>query len=316
MTFNLTVAQNFVVRRTPGSLNVLVARLLVPGGPWPGHYGLEAVAFAAREAMMPSWFPQRGTDHQLVTFAETMAVSAAFQQGHGTVIFPELLAVSERPRAQGFGIVLVDRLARLYIDHVVPPARALGWLGPQGEHRPSELREIAFHAHEWGHRAVDDSYTTSVTRHHRRLLAVVSEITADLTALDMLLGASHTLAPEVARTLILDRVLRDAWLPRPYAHVASIVGRHLLQFLSRVGVISDGPYGPLLDLEPAAAALASELTRIDDVYRAGNRGDDDAMVRYLVGYGWSVKNGRGMTLASPEPIVEQLKELAHLPKHH
>ena len=42
-----TVANHFRVR-TGGAVSVLVARLVVPGGPWPGHYGLETAVFAAR----------------------------------------------------------------------------------------------------------------------------------------------------------------------------------------------------------------------------------------------------------------------------
>jgi hypothetical protein len=51
-----SVAQHFATQ-VPPEVNLLVARLTVPGGPWPGHFGLEAILFRASEASMPEWFP-------------------------------------------------------------------------------------------------------------------------------------------------------------------------------------------------------------------------------------------------------------------
>src|ERR1700704_6105635 len=52
-----TVARRFAVRSQVGSVNVLVGRMLVPGGPWPGHFGLEAAVFSTQPTVMPSWYP-------------------------------------------------------------------------------------------------------------------------------------------------------------------------------------------------------------------------------------------------------------------
>lgn len=300
------VAREFTVVPAAGHLNVLVARMLVPGGPWPGHRGIEAVVFHSRSSRMPDWFPHLENNQEVVTFAETVVSSAALRGGHGHVIFPELLAISGPLESQRFGIVLVDHLANLYQAHAVPIAVELGWLTPDETKNAGDLRTLAFHAHEWGHRAMDDGYSENVANHRRRLLAVTSEITADVAALNMLSGSTHPLAPEVARALVLDRILRDAWLVRWEAHVASIVGRLLMQFLVRVGALS-APSGCLaLDLAAARHAFASEMATLGRAYRASNRGDDDPAVRYFAENGWTV-TANGISLSSSDPVIEQVE---------
>ncbi|HVO53366.1 MAG TPA: hypothetical protein VMT37_03035 [Solirubrobacterales bacterium] len=304
-----TVARDFTVLSGVGQLNVLVARMLVPGSPWPGHRGMEAVVFRSRSSRTPNWFPEHETSHDVVTFADTVASSAALRNGHGHVIFPELLAVSEPLETQRFGIVLADHLAYLYRTHTLPVAAALGWLNPSDARDPGELRTIAFHAHEWGHRATDEGYAENVSRHRRRLLAVVSEVTADVAALQMLAASSHPLAPRVARALVFDRILRDAWLARWEAHVASIVGRVLLQFLIRSGALTELPEGLTLELAAAHGSLEPELAALHRTYRASNRGDDTAAIRYFAENGWTLDRS-GISLSSAEPVLEQLQHRA------
>jgi|HubBroStandDraft_3_1064219.scaffolds.fasta_scaffold60951_1 hypothetical protein len=297
-----TVARRFAATSQAGSVNVLVGRMLVPGGPWPGHFGLEAAVFSTQPTMMPSWYPPVPVGGGMLTFAESIALSAAFRRGHGSVIFPEFLAVSEPPNVQSFGVILVDRLVGLYIEHVLPVARTLEWLTPGEDSRTPELRELAFHAHEWGHRAVDSKYSENVTGHRPRLLAALSEVAADIAALNMLIRASHWLAPSVAKTLVLDRVLREAWFPRAETRVSGVVARQLLQFLARGKIIRQTSQGLELDLEFASVAIASELKIVNDVYRAANGGDARAIDNYFRNYGWSVQDGRA-SLQDPEPII-------------
>jgi hypothetical protein len=299
------VATGFIVAPADGHPNVLVARMLVPGGPWPGHRGIEAVVFRSRSSRMPTWFPDLGGEEEMVTFAETVASSAALRSGHGHVIFPELLAVSKPLAAQRFGIVLVDHLANLYRAHAVPMAAELGWLVADEAADDGDLRMLAFQAHEWGHRAMDDGYAENVPRHRRRLLAVVSEIVADVAALEMLFAAAHPLAPDVARALVLDRILREAWLSRWESHVASIVGRLLIQILSRAGALSERSGALILDLDAARDSLGFELALLGRAYRASNRGDDAAAIRYLAENGWTVQ-ADGIAPVDPMPVVEQL----------
>jgi hypothetical protein len=302
------VARGFTVAPVDGPPNVLVARMLVPGGPWPGHRGIEAVVFRSRSSRLPTWFPDLGGEEEMVAFAETVASSAALRSGHGHVIFPELLAVSEPLAAQRFGIVLVDHLANLYRAHAVPIAVELGWLVADETADDDDLRTLAFQAHEWGHRAMDDGYSENVPRHRRRLLAIVSEITADVAALEMLSAASHPLAPDAARALVLDRILREAWLARWEAHVASNVGRLLIQLLSRAGALSEQSGALVLDLDAGQDSLASELALLDRAYRASNRGDDAPAIKYLAENGWAV-DANGISPIDSMPIVEQLGRL-------
>jgi hypothetical protein len=299
------VAAGFEVAPVDGHPNVLVARMLVPGGPWPGHRGIEAVVFRSRSSRMPTWFPALAEEEEIVTFAETVASSAALRSGHGHVIFPELLAVSQPLAAQRFGIVLVDHLANLYRAHAVPMAVELGWLAAGATADDGDLRTLAFQAHEWGHRAMDDGYSENVPRHRRRLLAIVSEISADVAALEMLFAAAEPLAPDIARALVLDRILREAWLPRWEAHVASIVGRLHIQLLARAGALSERSGALVLDLEAARDSLGFELELLGRAYRASNRGDDAPAIRYLAENGWAVK-ADGISPIGTTPIVEQL----------
>jgi hypothetical protein len=301
------VASEFTVVPGDGQLNVLVARMLVPGSPWPGHRGMEAVVFRSRSSRMPAWFPEIESGHDVVTLAETVASSAALRDGHGHVVFPELLVVSEPPDFQRFGIVLVDHLADLYRARTLPVAAALGWVNPDDIRDARELRTIAFHAHEWGHRATDDGFAENVSRHRRRLLAVIGELTADIAALQMLAASVHPLASRVAQALVLDRILRDAWLPRWEAHVASIVGRLLSQFLARAGALAATPDGPTLELAAALDAFESELKALHLAYQASNQGNDSAAVRYFAENGWAVE-GIGISLSSPDPMLEHFED--------
>ena len=90
--------------------------------------------FEAREPVVPGWYPRGdgGAEEHPLTFARAIAASAALRDGHGSVIFPELLATSG-PRGTG-GIVLVDRLERLYNEYVSPAGGPPG-LGARGERR-------------------------------------------------------------------------------------------------------------------------------------------------------------------------------------
>jgi hypothetical protein len=292
----------------PGSVNVIVARLLVPGSPWPGHYGLEAVVFVARASLSPDWFPKAEIP---LTFAETLAASAAFERGHGSVIFPELLATSKGPASQEWGLVFVDRLARLFVEHVLPLLERLGipWSADEGDVR--DLRQLAFQSHEWGHRSTDPAYAEAVTGHRQRLPALLSEITADVAALSMLEALGQDQPAAVARVLLFDRVFRDALLERAESHVAGMVGLHLAQIMARAGRLVDGE-PPTIETEPSPGFWKTELKRLIRIYRLTSRGQTDAARDYLSQYGWELE-GQQLTLPQPDPVLEHLRDLTRLP---
>ncbi|MGH8902776.1 MAG: hypothetical protein ACRDYA_14135 [Egibacteraceae bacterium] len=65
---------------TSPARNLFVARMTVPGEPWPGHFGLEAIAFDAFRVGFPAWFPDIETDYSL-DFADIVTASNAFMRG-------------------------------------------------------------------------------------------------------------------------------------------------------------------------------------------------------------------------------------------
>ncbi|MDQ3761099.1 MAG: hypothetical protein M3460_05185 [Actinomycetota bacterium] len=118
-----------------------------------GHFGLEAVAFTAFPARMPTAFPAVAAKVGL-HFGQILAASRAFREGSGAVLFPEQLAVRTRPNRQAFGVVFLDKLVELFRARVLPVLddHAL----PMADRSPQvlrDLRRLAFLAHEWGHQA-------------------------------------------------------------------------------------------------------------------------------------------------------------------
>jgi hypothetical protein len=233
-------------RFTPAAgVSVLVARMTVPGGPWPGRFGLEALAFTTRPAVMPGWFP--AAPESGLHFGEMVAASRAFRDGAGAVLFPEQLAVAVRPVSQAFGVVFVGRL---------------------------------------GHQAAL-GFETAAAR-QRRLAAVIAELHADLDALVMLADSGDARAAAVARVLVADRIVREAWLRRSHAQVDAIAARQLLVLLARAGaayLTEDQLLG--LDLDAARQAAVDELSRVREVERDCVGGLAPAR-DYLAASGWTV----------------------------
>ncbi|MFI1991792.1 hypothetical protein [Actinoplanes sp. NPDC020271] len=310
------VCSDFTVMADDASVNLVVARMTVPGGPWPGHFGLEAVAFRAAPARTPDWFPPLAVAHPLC-FGVPLAASRGFAEGGGAVLFPEQLSVVNRPSGQAFGVVFLPKLAALFTTHVLPVIDAAGAgfdLSDRAE--LEEMRAVAFAAHEWGHNAGAPIEQTTVTR-RRRFAAVLSELHADLAALEMLLsGRYHSVARPAAWLLVADRVVREAWLPRPYAQVDAIAARHLLQMLATAGALSFGRAGLRIELGPVADAAQSELGHVAEVLAACRSGDLQPAVEYLDSCGWHIKDtdcwldlganlGAALTRHSPASAAQQ-----------
>lgn len=288
------VASRFQVR-SDGALNALVARMTVPGGPWPGHYGLEAVVFTARDAVMADWFPPLPEPYAL-HFGDVKGESKGFAAGSGAVLFPEQLSVTTRPSTQAFGVVFLAKLADLFSVHVMRRVRRGALVAPGlPPDFPSadvlHLRETAFLAHEWGHAEIAVPGPTVVAR-RRRMIAVISEIQADTAALAMLARTRHCEAEAVASALILDRVIREAWLHNAPSQVDSIAARHLLHLLAEAGALGLRNGVPYLDVSAAWAGAEEETARLREV-EAACAYDDDAPAReYLYAHGWSIDKDR------------------------
>ncbi|MEU8656145.1 hypothetical protein [Actinoplanes philippinensis] len=284
------VCRDLTISPDDASINLVVARMTVPGGPWPGHFGLEAVAFRATPARTPDWFPPLAKAHPLC-FGVPLAASRGFAEGGGAVLFPEQLSVVSRPTGQAFGVVFLPKLAALFTAHVLPVIDAArAGFDPGDRTELEEMRAVAFAAHEWGHNVGAPIEQTTVTR-RRRFAAVLSELHADLAALKMLWsGRHHPVALPAAWLLVADRVVREAWLPRPYAQVDAIAARHLLRMLATAGALSFGSAGLRIDLGSVAQAVQSEVGQVAEVLAACRSGDLQPAVEYLDSSGWHIKN--------------------------
>lgn len=298
-----------------GDLNALIARMTVPGGPWPGHYGLEALAFTATPVTFPDWFPHTGAV-STIHFGEVVATSNGFARGQGAVLFPELLSVRARGRGQAFGVVFLDRLIQLFADRVAPVLRSLQ--GPvYHDHDSRATRALAFAAHEWGHLSGPIDYEATVLARRQRPVAIISELHADLSALAMLttIGSQDALA--AAQTLLFDRIIREAWLPRAHAQVDSIAARHLLTLLQGTNFLSVETTAAQLHLDRAWPRLIAECERVREVEIRCADGDVAPAQQYLTGFGWQVDD-RGcyrqtdMDHASAELQQRSLDQLARL----
>jgi hypothetical protein len=283
-----TVCRDLTVAADGASINLAIARMTVPGGPWPGHFGLEAVAFQAVPAQVPAWFPPVAAAHGLC-FGTLLAASRGFADGGAAVLFPEQLSVVNRPAGQAFGVVFLPKLSALFAAHVLPvlDAARLGF-DPCDRAVLEAVRATAFAAHEWGHNVGAEIEQTTVTR-RRRFAAVLSELHADLAALAMLLtDSSAPLAEPAARVLVVDRVVREAWLPRPHAQVDAIAGRHLLRLLAAAGALSFGAAGLQVDLGAVLHATGGHLEQVAGVLAACQRGDLQPAADYLTTTGWRI----------------------------
>ncbi|MFC5725046.1 hypothetical protein ACFP1Z_33390 [Streptomyces gamaensis] len=292
--------------------NVLVARMVVPGGPWPGHYGLEAVAFTAERAVMPGSFPSCEDRGQALAFGRIVAASKAYtaRASGGAVLFPEQLAVTSRPARQSFGVVFLDRLTALFRDRVLPLIDDRH----EGMHAfpLRKLRQLAFLAHEWGHRQGPGAELTIPSR-GRRLAAVIAELRADLEALAMLETCSEAWAPWAASVLIADRIAREAWLRRPQAQVDAIAARHLLALLLRHRAVSlTSGHRIVLHLDQATVFLHEELETVRRVAEELSAGEAGAVGRYLAGCGWAITDGATCYRELEQPIARYLGYQASL----
>jgi hypothetical protein len=281
------IVERLRIRSGPHGINLIVARMTVPGGPWPGHFGLEAVIFSASDAQMPTWFPPM-TGLQPLHLADTLMMSDGFSKGHGTVLFPELLATRNMPQRQRFGVVFIDRLVNAYAMRVRPLVIELRISSSlNSSSLPLRaIRQIAFLAHEWGHYSGHVPYQDVIAARRRRDWAVISELHADLAALVMLLRQPHPMAAPAAEILILDRVLRDAWLPRAEAQVNGVAARYLLLILESIGCLVQVTNGVQIRLHDALDVVSEQLTQVQFVDES--RVDDFAEKAelYFVRHGW------------------------------
>ncbi len=214
-------------------------------------------------------------------------------------LFPEQFAVQQRSARQAFGAVFLEKLATLFHDYVLPvlapadlaisataPEDAAAESEPEPELR--EFRRLAFLAHEWGHLAGAAAEQAVRARGHR-LVAVASELHADLAALKMLAACAAPWAEPVALVLVADRIVREAWLRRSYAQVDAIAARQLLTLLTMAGAARLGPGGRLeLELRAAKHAVAEELGRVREVERACCAHGPEPARDYLQANGWTL----------------------------
>jgi hypothetical protein len=286
-----SVAQHFTTQVAP-AVNLLVARLTVPGGPWPGHFGLEAILFRASQACMPEWFPPTPMPFPL-HFCEVLAATNGFLKGQGGVMFPELLSRTEPIDRQVFGLVFIDRLTGLYLQRVVPVRNAVNLRAEDLGGDPAILRrrrQVAFMAHEWGHLTEPMPYGLTV-RASRRPMAIIGELHADLAAIDMLARHSTDEAMATADCLVLDRIAREAWLPRARSQVNSVAARQLLLLLREGGAFQPIGDGYELRLDKALPRLRDELGIVKAMESASSRGPGSAE-DYLSKQGWVLSDNR------------------------
>jgi hypothetical protein len=286
-----TVAQQFAAKATP-AVNLLVARMTVPGGPWPGHFGLEAILFTAFEARMPPWFPSITMPFPL-HFGTVLAATDGFLKGQGGVMFPELLSRAWPIDKQAFGLVFIDKLTSLYLQRVVPVREAVNLhAGDLGLDRATvrRLRQVAFMAHEWGHLNEPAPYGLTVGA-SRRSMAIIGELHADLAAIDMLACQATNEATAAADCLVLDRIAREAWLPRARSQVNSVAARQLLLLLHEGGAFQPTVGGYQLCLGEALPGLRRELAVIKAMGAASERGPGSAE-DYLSKHGWALSDNR------------------------
>ena len=178
---------------------------------------------------MPEWFPPTPMPFPL-HFCEVLAATNGFLKGQGGVMFPELLSRTEPIDKQAFGLVFIDRLTGLYLQRVVPVRKAVNLHADDlaGDHAIlRRRRQVAFMAHEWGHLNEPMPYGLTA-RASRRPMAIIGELHADLAAIDMLARQSTSKATATADCLVLDRIAREAWLPRARSQVNSVAARQLL----------------------------------------------------------------------------------------
>lgn len=279
------LARHFTTR--PDELNVLVGRMVVPGGPRPGQFRLEAVAFTSEPAVMPSEFPA-ACRTGILNFGQIITGTQGYTAGSGTVAFPEQLAVRERPPGQAYGVVFADKLTDLFLPVLsLLDQETLSVLG-SAPHSLAEIRRHAFLAHEWGHEQGRRPEQTVVAR-RRRLIAVMAELHADLEALVMLSDLATPLATAAATVLIADRIAREAWLPRPFAQVDAIAARQLLDLLLCAGVVAFAPSGRVrLDLVGALQCARQELDYVRAIEEECCARGLEPAENYLRERGWEV----------------------------
>lgn len=238
---------------------------------------------------MPTWFPPVLTQHGLC-FGSILAASRGFADGEGAVLFPEQLSVTVRPDDQAFGVVFLSKLSGMFRSHVLPTLDAahLGF-DPRDQVAMDAVRSAAFAAHEWGHNVgAQIERTTTVRR--RRFAAVLSEFHADLAGLLMLLSADPSLeAWPAALTLVVDRVVREAWLPQPHAQVDAIAARQLLRLLAAYRALWFGPSGLRVELALVRSAIAAHVNQVVEVLSACRGGDVQPAADYLASSGWRIE---------------------------
>ena len=306
-----TVASAFQVTTELSAVNLLVGRMTVPGGPWPGHYGLEAVAFTARPCRMPDWFPTLKAFMQSLFFAQFVIGSDAYLKGQASILFPELLSLETPAERQSFGIVFLDRLVSLYATKVLPALSRISLRKePAGLPYSPEHRELAFLAHEWGHLSGPVPYQLTTGARRTRSLAVISEIHADLAAMDMLVSHGTEASLEIANVLTLDRIIREAWLPRASSQVDSVAARQLLLILSITGGLRHTASGFGLSLSECAGKLAEELAIVREIESSSGKGQLEAAASYLAGYGWMVRSSRYSVNSADEVSIALMRSLA------
>jgi len=145
-------------------------------------------------------------------------------------------------------------------------------------------------AHEWGHLNERMPYGLTV-RASRRPMAIIGELHADLAAIDMLARRSTDEATAPADCLVLDRIAREAWLPRARSQVNSVAARQLLLLLREGGAFQPVADGYELRLDKALPRLRDELGIVKAMESASVPGAGSAE-DYLSRQGWVLSNNR------------------------
>jgi hypothetical protein len=302
------VANTFVVPDEPRHV-LLVARMTVPGGPWPGHYGIESLLFDARPARFPSWFPPVEEPFAL-HFGTLRMASDGFARGSGCVVFPEQLSVVEKPTGSSFGVVFLSKLTELFAEGALPllaeSALPRKW---RDADELSNIRELAFLAHEWGHVVVAPEPALVVAR-RRRGVAVLSEVHADLAAINLLLSQGTDEAAAAAVVLICDRIMREAWLPRAASQVDAIAARQLLAWLLSSNAALLEQSGQLrINVDAVHSAVQLQLTTAREAERTSTYDDPAPAIDFLVSHGWTVQ-GKEFVRRFDDEVVVRLERNA------
>jgi len=139
-------------------------------------------------------------------------------------------------------------------------------------------------------------------------VAIISELHADLSALAMLTAVGSQDALAAAQTLLFDRIIREAWLPRAHAQVDSIAARHLLTLLQGTNFLSVEAPTLGLHLDRAWPRLIAECERVRELEIRCADGDVAPAQQYLASFGWHVDDRGGYRQSEMDHVSSELQQ--------